>query len=377
MKVLIIVHYFAPHIGGMEEVAKKQAESLVRAGHEVTVLTCRPDQKSPLREAREGYEIVRIPAWNIIENKFGVTFPVISPFAVFSMMRFVRGADIVHIHDVFYMSSHMAATGAFFARKPVYVTQHVAMVEHPSPLVMAVQRVIYSTWGRMIFKRAKKIVCYNTNVRDFLLNEQVRQDKVFLHYNGIDIDYFSPVSAAKKVNLKERYGLDPSRPVVLFVGRLVPKKGYDIVFDARSREYQVLIVGTGDIPDRMKNVPGVTFYGAADHAQLRDLYRLSDIFVFPAIGEILTLVMQEAMASGLPVVTTDDPAYKAYDIDADHMVFVARRAADVKKALQSLAANAKKQRAMGGYSRRVAEERFSWQRNFGEELALYSEEKTA
>ena len=40
-----------------------------------------------------------------------------------------------------------------------------------------------------------------------------------------------------------------------------------------------------------------------------DLFRACDLFAFPAVGEIFTLVMQEAMASGLPVVTTDDPAY--------------------------------------------------------------------
>lgn len=377
MKIVVIVHYFAPHIGGMEEVAKKQAESLVRAGHEVTVVTCRPDNKSPLYEEKDGYKIMRIPAWNIVENKFGVTFPIVSPLAVLTMMKFARWADLVHIHDVFYMSSHMATFGALIARKPIYVTQHVAMVDHPSPLVMAVQRMIYSTLGRLIFKKARKIICYNTNVRDFLERESVPSKNILLHYNGIDVDYFSPVSAAKKASLKKQYGLDPKRPVALFVGRLVPKKGYDIVFDARSPKYQTLIVGTGEVPAHMKNVADVIFYGAADHAQLRELYRLSDVFVFPAVGEILTLVMQEAMATGLPVITTNDPAYKGYDIDAGRVMFVKRHASDLKKAIESIVANPKTGQQMGDYSRQIAEERFSWKKNFGEELAVYTERKTS
>ena len=377
MKIVVIVHYFAHHIGGMEEVAKKQAESLVRAGHEVMVVTCRPDKKSPLRENKDGYKIVRIPAWNIVENKFGVTFPLVSPLAVLTMVKLARWADFFHIHDVFYMSSHIAAFGALIGRKPIYLTQHVAMVEHPSKLVMAVQRVIYSTFGRLIFKKAQKVICYNTNVRDFLVRENVSSKNILLHYNGIDVDYFSPVNAAQKANLKKQYGLDPKRPVVLFVGRLVPKKGYDIVFDARSSKYQTLIVGTGDVPARMKNVSDVTFYGGADHAQLRELYRLSDVFVFPAVGEILTLVMQEAMATGLPIITTNDPAYKGYDIDGGRVMFVERHASDLKKAIESIVTDPKIQQKMGDYSRQIAEERFSWKKNFGEELAVYSERKAS
>lgn len=376
MKIAIIVHYFAPHIGGMEEVAKKQAESLVRAGHDVTVVTCRPDTTSRLHEEKDGYRIVRIPAWNIVENKFGVTFPIISLFAIFKIMKAIHRADAVHIHDVFYMSSHMAMFGALITRKPVYVTQHVAMVEHPSALVMAVQRIIYSSFGRLIFTSARKIVCYNTNVRDFLVSERVAQSKILLHYNGIDVDYFSPATTSEKTKLKKQYGLDATRPVVLFVGRLVPKKGFDIVFDARSHEYQTIIVGTGDVPARMKGKSDVIFYGAADHAQLRDLYRLSDVFVFPAVGEILTLVMQEAMASGLPVVTTNDPAYQGYGIDTKRLRLVERRAPDIKKTVKSIIDSPKQQQIMSVYSRQTAIERFSWQKNFGEELAMYSEEIT-
>jgi len=159
--------------------------------------------------------------------------------------------------------------------------------------------------------------------------------------------------------------------VVIFVGRLVPKKGYDIVFEARSSAHQTLIVGTGDIPARMKDAPDITFFGAATQAQLRDLYRLSDVFVFPAVGEILTLVMQEAMATGLPVITTDDPAYQGYDIDPERVRFVPRNAPLLLAAIKEVLADAKSREAMGLYSRHLAEDRFSWDKNFEEELAMY------
>jgi glycosyltransferase involved in cell wall biosynthesis len=374
MKIVIVVHYFSPHVGGMEEVAKKQAQSLVQAGHQVTIITCRPDRKSPIHEYRDGYEVMRLRALNFIEEKFGVTFPIISPFALMPMLRAIRSADIVHIHDVFYMMSHMAAFAAFLCNKPVYLTQHVAMVEHPNKFVMFVQHLVYGTFGVMLFDMAVRVICYNVNVQRFLLSKNVAEPKILLHYNGIDTEYFQPVDNERKIKLRKRYGFDAKKPIVLFVGRLVPKKGYDIVFDARSFEHQTVIVGTGVVPERMRNAKNVMFFGAATQTQIRDLYQLSDVFVFPAIGEILTLVMQEAMACGLPIITTDDPAYATYDMDERRVKFVARNKKTIAEAIAEVLTDDESRQQMSAYSRQLAESRFSWDVNFNEELAVYPKE---
>jgi glycosyltransferase involved in cell wall biosynthesis len=374
MKIVIVVHYFSPHVGGMEEVAKKQARSLVDAGHHVTIVTCRPDRKSSLHEYREGYEIIRLRALNFIEEKFGVTFPIISPLALMPMLRAIKSADLVHVHDVFYMTSHMAAFAAFLCNKPVYLTQHVAMVEHPNKFVMFVQHLVYGTFGVMLFDMAVRIICYNVNVQRFLLSKNVAEPKILLHYNGIDINYFHPVDADKKIELRKKYGFDSKKPIVLFVGRLVPKKGFDIVVDTRSFEYQTIIVGTGEIPGHMQDAKNVTFFGPATQVQTRDLYQLSDVFVFPAIGEILTLVMQEAMACGLPIITTDDPAYATYGIDERRVKFVARNKKAIAEAVSEVLTDDRLRQRMSAYSRQIAESRFSWDINFNEELAVYPKE---
>lgn len=373
MRFLISVHYFMPHIGGMEEVAKKQAESLVAMGHEVQVVTCRPRADTPLEEKVDGYRIKRFRALNFIENKFGVTFPIISPFAFFSLLRQVRHSDVVHIHDVFYISCHLTALAAMVLGKPVFVTQHVAMVDHPSKLVMLVQKLVYGTFGRMIFSYAKKIVCYNTNVRSFLLNRGVTESKIILNYNGIDIDKFSPVKTADKQRLRKGYNLPLDRPIALFVGRLVPKKGYDIVYQARSSRYLTLIVGSGERPVAMREDANVKFWGPASQEELQDLYRLSDVFVFPAIGEVFTLVMQEAMACGLPVLTTNDPAYAAADINDQKLGLVARDTKAIAAYLNTVIDDNARLRDMGDYSRALARERFSWQKNYAQEASIYNE----
>ncbi len=374
MRIALVVHYFAPHVGGMEEVVKKQAESLVAAGHQVTVFTCRPGAGVPLRETMGGYEIRRLRALNFIERKFGVTFPLVSPLTFLRFLREFRGYDAVHIHDVFYMTSHAAAFAAWLWRMPVYVTQHVAMVDHPSRLVMVVQQLVYGVFGRRIFAQARRIVCYNTNVRDFLLGFRVPERKILLNYNGVDVAYFSPVDAAQKLALRQKYDLPVDKPVVLFVGRLVPKKGFDIVYAAHDPAWTTLLVGGGHDAAELPEKPGLVFFGTATHERLRDLYRLSDVFVFPAIGEMLTLVMQEAMASGLPVITTNDPAYGQYQLDDTKLHFVERTPQAVGQAIRDVLADEKAHAVKSAYVRQIALARFSWQANYPQELAIYDQE---
>jgi D-inositol-3-phosphate glycosyltransferase len=373
MKIAVVVNFFAPHIGGLEEVAKKQVESLVSLGHEVTVITCRPNSHAPLTEQKDGYIIKRIRNLNIIEQKFGITFPIVSPHYIVWFLKELRKYDVVHIHEVFYMISHMAAFGVWVLRKPMYLTQHVAIVDHPSKLVVLVQSMVYKIFGTPIFRLARKIVCYNTNVRDFLCTYRGMEHKILLNYNGIDTAFFTPGLPEEKKDLRQKYNLPTPKPIALFVGRLVPKKGYDIVHKAASSEYHTLIVGAGDQSVTLQSSKDVTFFGPATPSQLQELYRLSDVFVFPAIGEIFTLVMQEAMASGLPIITTNDQAYHG-TIDPAMVALVERNSNAVKKSIQKIVADRNLKIAMSNYSRSLAEERFSWKNNYQREIIIYESE---
>jgi len=207
-------------------------------------------------------------------------------------------------------------------------------------------------------------------VRDFLIAQGAAPDRVAMQHNGIDIEWFSPASGEAKSELRGRYGLPADRPVALFVGRLVPKKGARLVVEAAMPAWTTVVVGEG--PDVVHPTPDhVVMFGPADRAQLRDLYRLADVFVFPAVSEMFTLVMQEAMATGLPIVTAEDPAYDEYDVDRDLVSFVPRAAASLTSAITAVVSDPVRRRAMGEYSRRLAEERFSWEANYESEYGLY------
>src|ERR1700689_4908816 len=126
-RVLIVSAYADPHLGGVEVVVGQQARTLAALGHEVTVVTSRCGAAGARREEVDGYTVVRIPAWNGLEERKGIPFPIWSPSALWRLAGLIHRAEVVHVHDAHYGSSVLAATLAR-RRRPLFITPHVAMV---------------------------------------------------------------------------------------------------------------------------------------------------------------------------------------------------------------------------------------------------------
>src|ERR1035437_68669 len=227
MKIVIVTIFFPPHVGGVEVIAQQQARTLASAGHTVCVITSRHDRGLAATESTtDGYRIVRVPVFNAVENRTGIPYPVVGWSSIRTCWREFRGATYVHVHDTFYQPSQIAALIAALRGRPLHVTQHVGIVEHTSRMAMRVQSIIYRFVASRIWKQANSVTVYNAHVRDFLLCRGVDVRKVHEIYNGIDIREFTPVSSQRRKELRIRLGLPVDRAIVLFVGRLVPKKGY-------------------------------------------------------------------------------------------------------------------------------------------------------
>jgi D-inositol-3-phosphate glycosyltransferase len=171
---------------------------MARNGYRVMVLTSKIQAGQNDRDANPGVDVLRVPASHILERRFFIPFPLFSPRLVIDAWRLLRQADVVHIHDVFYMCSWVAALIAAAMRKPVFLTQHVALVEHSSKLVMWMQRLVYATFGRLIFRKAALVVAYNANVRDFLIARGVPEQRILFLANGINTSKFRPPAPGER-----------------------------------------------------------------------------------------------------------------------------------------------------------------------------------
>ena len=120
--------------------------------------------------------------------------------------------------------------------------------------------------------------------------------------------------AALKQKLKEKLGLNPKARYVLSVGRFIPSKGFEDLIRAFSQlktAARLLIVGGGELEAQyralIKNLKldNVQVLGFQDKETLTDYYRASEFTVFPTHSDVWGLVVNESMANGIPVISTD------------------------------------------------------------------------
>ena len=130
--------------------------------------------------------------------------------------------------------------------------------------------------------------------------------------NGVDVERFRPPLPGEKEALKGRYGL--KRHAVLVPARMSPEKNHlAVLLTARLLpQVDFLLVGTGELlglwrrAARLLGLENVRFLGR--RVDMPELYRAVDAVLLPTLGENQSLATLEAMASGLPVVTTPIPA---------------------------------------------------------------------
>ncbi|MBP9749837.1 MAG: glycosyltransferase [Candidatus Pacebacteria bacterium] len=371
MHIVYVSQFYPPHKGGIEQVAVKQAQSAFAAGHRVSVVTCALDRASVGEVDESGVTVYRVAASNVLDRRFGLPFSFVGFSMLRTLARVVREAHVVHIHDVFYMPSWFAYLVARYYHKDIVLTQHVAMVEHPRAFVRAVEQIVYRTWGRALFRSARAIVAYNIIVRDFLIRNGVSSKKILQVRNGISVRDFTPARAEERRAARTKLGLPQDRILVLFVGRMVAKKGYRELFEARDPSYDIVFVGPGSVPDSWRSTPNVHVLGPKKHEDLPEIYRAADIFCAPSRGELFTLVMQEAFACGLPVVATNEPEYAEYQLDTERIALVEPVPALLRRVLVRLAAEPDVRARMGTYSRELAEVWFEWDNNVSSVLDLY------
>jgi D-inositol-3-phosphate glycosyltransferase len=302
-----------------------------------------------------------VPALNLLEGRFGVPFPIFGPSLVGALVPAVRRADVVHIHDVFYLSSLVAGVAATALNKPLVLTQHVDMIPHTSRLVESAQRTVFRTYGRFLFSRSSQVLVLNDRVHEFVARGGASPDRIQFLPNGVDVGAFRPAIADEKEHLRVGLGLPLDRVLVLFAGRPVPKKGFDLFVESAGPDYDLLFVGGERRPMEVRHNGGHLYsLGSVSRVEMAEIYRAADVFCLPSVGEGFPLTVQEAMASGLPVVTTADEAYRRYQVPADAACFVRRDAAEISWELGRLASSAVTRAEIGRRAREYVETHFSW-----------------
>jgi glycosyltransferase involved in cell wall biosynthesis len=303
LRLLTVSNYFDTHRGGLEIVAGRLAREL--AGRGMDVAWAAADVVAPFQDAR----VASIPlkVWNGAEAALGVPWPVLSPGSVAALWRGVRDADAVLLHDSLYMTSIVSGLAARRWRRPLVVVQHIGRVPYRGALLRGLMALANRWVATGILARADQVVFISAFVRDYFGGVRFARPPVLI-FNGVDIDVFRPAAPGGKAEARGRLGLDPSRPVVLFVGRFVEKKGVELLRLAAERRpgATFAFAGWGPIDPDSWGLANVRVFAGLSGSSLAELYHASDLLALPSQGEGFPLVVQEALACGLPVVCGEE-----------------------------------------------------------------------
>jgi glycosyltransferase involved in cell wall biosynthesis len=300
-RLLIVTHYWPPHVGGIETVAVEQARRLAERGWDVRVATSRLAGDRALE--RFGPILVeRFRCLNALEGGFNVPVPLMSPAMLTALWRRSSEVDVVVAHGHVYVGTLFAAVVARRTRTPLVLVQHSPFVDYGFALNI-LERIADRTLGRWVIRSAEAVIVVSEFTASFVRSLAPDVPTVIVR-SGIDRARYSPCRRTSQ----------RTRPVVLTVRRLVPRNGVDVLVNAwqfarLGDRADLSIAGSGPEATRIRNMadadPSIRLIGYVPDDALPSLYRNADVFVLPSkSGEGFGLVVLEAMASGLPVIAT-------------------------------------------------------------------------
>ena len=157
-------------------------------------------------------------------------------------------------------------------------------------------------WTRHLHKRADRTLAPSAAAMEDLAAHGI--PRVHKWSRGVDVTGFAP--SARDLRLRRVWAVD-GKPIVGFVGRLAPEKHVERLAGLAARtDLQVVVVGDGIDRRKLENsMPTAVFTGALYGDALAAAYASLDVFVHPGEHETFCQAVQEAMASGVPVIAPD------------------------------------------------------------------------
>ena len=313
MKVLLVAHYLLPHSGGIETLVDREARLLAGAGHEVTVVVSDAGE-GELPRYPEGVRVCRVAAWNVLERRYQIPWPIFSPALVPVLWRSVLWCDVVHVNGLLYFNCFLALLFARLLGKPSLLTEHIGLAWYPPGLKRLVQRIAMESLGRVSARLAGRCIGFHERVVTLLRRLAGPRLRVLYLPNPVDRALFRPPSEEERRKAREELGWENGRPKVLFVGRFIHRKGLDLLLRAKDPRYDLVFCGRGDpaiLGDFHYN--GVSYLPERSQKELVRLYHAADVLAHLSRSEGgLVLVAQEALACGLPVLLGEDEGLARY-----------------------------------------------------------------
>lgn len=303
--------------GGMNVYIRQLSHEMGRRAHTMDIFTRRTDAHVPeITVIDERTRVIQIAAGPLDAGKTDLRsfLPQFRDGVLAFQKQEGRTYDLVHSH--YWLSGWVGQT-----LKTAWQVPHVIMFhtlgEVKNRHHLDEREPVYRIAGeRLVAHGVDRVICASQGEKEMLGSLYgVPPSRITVVPCGVDTDVFRPLD---KAGVRRRLGLSPKERIVLFVGRIEPLKGIDVLLRAVSNldgRFRVLVIG-GDGKDvsrkselaalaaELRVADKVTFLDAVPHGELPLYYNAADICVVPSYYESFGLVAVEAMACRVPVIAS-------------------------------------------------------------------------
>lgn len=365
MRLLLTSHRFWPHVGGTETAVEQLATQFAKRGHDVTVATSE-EPGAPMRETKNGFAVRRFA----LQKRAGFRVPP----AEYRRMVLEETWDVVHLHGQRIWSTDFLYPYLRQRRSPLVFTAYGFAQWHRLDRKPVIDHAYYHVVLPRALKHVARVTASTRAERDDLIGFGVPAEKIALASVGYDpVDF-----TALPTGFRARHGLAPDERVLLYAGGFYANKRVDRLVEAAAGLDATLVVLGTDADGSQAAVEAqakergtrLRALGRVPREDLLSAYRESDLFVMASDFEGFGIVLLEALAAGLPFVST--PAGAAPDLAATGGGTLVADANEMRATIGALLADDTKRREMG---RKGAEgaKAWTWERVANDYLRIFEE----
>ena len=292
LRVAIVAESFLPQVNGVTNSVLRVLDYLKKNSHEAIILA--PDSNgSPLEYA--GFEVLPIPAVNL---KGLIPLALPQQLAKAKLIEF--NPDVIHLASPALLGNYIAK----FARRseiPTLSVYQTDLAGFANNYGLQLANSSLSKFVAKVHSNTDRTLAPSTSACDYLTRLGVPEVKLW--QRGVDSERYRPENRSSELRAK-LLGSRPDRTLIGYIGRLAHEKRLEDLIDLDSQDdVQLVIVGDGPIRNRLeRKLPNAVFTGFKSGSDLAQMYASLDIFIHTGQHETFCQSIQEALASGVPVI---------------------------------------------------------------------------
>ena len=305
MKIAQICPRYYPDIGGVETHVREISERLVKAGHDVEVITTDPTGKLSKREIVNGVKVLRFRSFAPGNAYY------LAP-QIYTYLK-EHDYDVIHAHSYHAFPAFFASLGRHGGK--LVFTPHYH--RHGHTAFRDLLHKPYRLLGKMIFSRADSVICVSEYEKKLVESDFKVASKTIKIPNGINLKEFENLKHPGKES-KKKAGREK---LLLYVGRLEEYKGIQYIIQSlpELQDFRLRIVGKGPYESELRSMAKslgvearVEWLKDLSRKKLLECYAGADIFLMLSSHEAYGITVAEALAAGVPCIVAKGSALEEF-----------------------------------------------------------------